>query len=297
MDIEQQLAQCLHNYATDGLYVLDGIPPKKLCNAIQHFPIDAREKVIALIDSTVMGSCKTGMAFGLRGVYWKNDWTTQTQRNFMTWEELSGCKHLIGPKFFDVIIGPGNVCNLSGSSVKPPLASNLLRQLIDVYIDFASYSQSGAQPEAIIATNSSPTQIVLQPESIIHGGILEKSDRYSEGITKAFAIMICADGEIEESEVDLATQFIEADDEIVDKALALESLITLIEGLHAEHVKSKAIFKLKSSKMIAQVHDEIVGGARQHALVMLGELLDVTNGANNPVNRDVYDRLVVALTD
>ena len=68
MSLEEQLGQCLRSYASDDLYVAGSIPPDKLSNATQYFPIDVRDVVFALLDTTVMGSCKHGMAFGMRGV-------------------------------------------------------------------------------------------------------------------------------------------------------------------------------------------------------------------------------------
>ena len=201
MNLEDQLARSLNSFATDGLFVIGGIPHDKLCNAIQNFPIDPRDTVLALIDATVMGSCKKGMAFGLRGVYWKNDWTTKTQRNYMSWDELSSIKHLIGAKSFDVILGPGNACNLS------------------------------------------------------------------------------------------------AEDNIADKAAAIESLTTVIEELRAEYAKSKPLFKLKCSKLIAQVRDEITGPSREHARVMLEGMLGETKDSADAANREVFDKLMAALAD
>jgi len=292
MNLEQQLTQCLRSYATDGLYIFGGIPPQKLANAIQNFPIDARDTVLALIDATVMGSCKKGMAFGLRGAYWKNDWTTQSQRSFLSWEELSRIKHLIGPKSFDVILGPGNACNLSGANVKPPQAANLLHQLIDVYNDFKAAGQPTTVAPALVQTTVIESTAPTLPSP---AASLPAPDRYATGLPKALAIMICADGELEDGEIELAVQFLEADEAIVDKAAALETLTNLIEDLRAEYAKSKPLFKLKCSKLIAQVRDEIVGLSREHARVMLEGLLGEAKYSADSANREVYDKLMAAL--
>ncbi len=53
-------------------YVGKSIPADKEQNARKSYKIDADEKVIALIDATMLGSAKEGLAFGLKGIYWKN---------------------------------------------------------------------------------------------------------------------------------------------------------------------------------------------------------------------------------
>jgi len=53
-------------------YVGRSIPADKEQNARKSYKIDADEKVIALIDTTMLGSAKEGLAFGLKGIYWKN---------------------------------------------------------------------------------------------------------------------------------------------------------------------------------------------------------------------------------
>lgn len=299
MNLEDQLARSLNSFATDGLFVIGGIPHDKLSNAIQNFPIDPLDTVLALIDATVMGSCKKGMAFGLRGVYWKNDWTTKTQRNYMSWDELSSIKHLIGAKSFDVILGPGNACNLSGAYVKPPQASNLLHQLIDVYNDFKAASQQQQTAQPVVDVPAVQQTVVEQAVPALPSPAASSPapDRYAQGLPKALAVMVCADGELEEGEIDLAVQFLEAEDNIADKAAAIESLTTVIEELRAEYAKSKPLFKLKCSKLIAQVRDEITGPSREHARVMLEGMLGETKDSADAANREVFDKLMAALAD
>lgn len=295
MNFEDQLAQCLSSYAMDDLYIIGGIPPEKLSNAIQNFPIDARDTVLALIDSTLTGSCKKGMAFGLRGAYWKNDWTTKTQRTFMRWDELSAIDHMIGSKTFDITLGPGNLCNLSGSHVKPAQAANLLRQLISVYNDFNASEQ---QSQALIQV---APMVTITAESASHiqlstpiPGIAK--DRYAQGVSKAFAIIVCAEGELDDSQVDLAIQFLEADDDISNKASAIEAMTSLVEDLLSEYAKSRPLFKLKCSKMIAQIRDEIVGPPREHVRLMLSELVGQIKTLDNSIKKnDVGAKLLAAL--
>lgn len=293
MNLQEQLSQCLNSYATDGLYTIGGIPAEKLTNAIQNFPIDARDTVLALIDATVMGSCKKGIAFGLRGAYWKNDWTTKTQRNFMTWDELSSIDHMISTNTFDLILGPGNACNLSGANVKPAQAANLLLQLIAVYDDFKQ-AENTQQPHAPVLAPTQPSPVATP--AIAAPTTAPSQDLYQAGLIKAFAAMICADGVLDDAEIELAVQFLEADDAIQSKSAAMEDLTSLIESLHGEFEKSKPLFKLKCSKLVAQIREEITGPSREHAKVMISELFDQVRQSDTPDNKEMHDKLIAALS-
>ena len=76
------------SYKENGYYVYGNIPNKKLEAAFQNYPdIDIDDVILALLDSTVFGSAKTGMIIGAEGIYWNNDWAVKTNRNFLSWEE------------------------------------------------------------------------------------------------------------------------------------------------------------------------------------------------------------------
>ena len=126
--MESLIASELSKFKSSGFYFADNIPTVKLRNAISHYPVDESDKVIALIDSTVFGSAKNGMAIGLKGIYWKNDWTTETIKNFMSWDELN--INDIKSKGMDLIVAPGCLFNMAGSSVKPAHLADILLSVI-----------------------------------------------------------------------------------------------------------------------------------------------------------------------
>ena len=85
----EKLLEVCTNYIGGGYYVDRAIPPKKLATAHEHFPIPDTERVVALIDSTVTGRGKAGLAICNGGIYWRNDWTTKTTRTFLSWDEFA----------------------------------------------------------------------------------------------------------------------------------------------------------------------------------------------------------------
>ena len=70
----------------DSCYTTGTIPSRKLRNAAKAFEINDPDEILFLYDATVFGSNKQGFAICKSGFYWKNDWTTPTKRNFLTWD-------------------------------------------------------------------------------------------------------------------------------------------------------------------------------------------------------------------
>lgn len=117
-------------YLSDGYYVGEAIPLKKLDSARASFPIPETERVVALIDTTVFGSNKTGLAFCEGGIYWRNDWTTKANRTFLSWDEFaSSTVTSEGKPSGTVELGEGSVLNLSGSAFKKGDAVRLLLEV------------------------------------------------------------------------------------------------------------------------------------------------------------------------
>ena len=112
------------------LLIQPDIPGKKLTNACAFYPVDPADTVLALIDGTVFGSAKQGMALGVKGIYWRNDWTTETARNFLSWDEVAQYLPAMRAKAFDLELGACCVVNLASSGVKPPVLRLLLERIV-----------------------------------------------------------------------------------------------------------------------------------------------------------------------
>jgi len=73
---ERLLLKLLKSYFVgmpDCYYWEDTIPQKKVDNAFEYYKIPDNQRIYALIDMTLWGSAKDGIAFTDVGIYWKND--------------------------------------------------------------------------------------------------------------------------------------------------------------------------------------------------------------------------------
>ena len=76
----------------EGYKGIDFYPEKrKQDNAYENYKIPRNEKIYALIDSTVMGSAKNGLAVTSSGIYWHNDFFTKSSQTHLNWDELKDC--------------------------------------------------------------------------------------------------------------------------------------------------------------------------------------------------------------
>lgn len=151
------------NYSGADYYVEDMIPVAKLANARASFPIPNREHVIMLIDATVFGSAKNGLAIGESGIYWHNDWTTKSNKTFLDWNEFIEAE--ISQKGrYEIEIGSGNFINMSGSSFKKDILVTLLHEIQDYIIGAIQENEKVSMPTSAAAhpqTPSSEWQIAI----------------------------------------------------------------------------------------------------------------------------------------
>ncbi|WP_219118634.1 hypothetical protein [Janthinobacterium sp. UMAB-56] len=109
----------LRRFGASDFYVQGDIPAVKLRNAVENYPVPAGETVLALVDATVFGSAKNGLAFGCQGIYWKNDWASKSAKSFLSWEAVTTLVDSMYVKSGDLFFAPDCPFNLSGSQVKP----------------------------------------------------------------------------------------------------------------------------------------------------------------------------------
>ncbi len=82
------LSVCVR-YSGSDYYVDEVIPPKKLANARTSFPIPDYDRVVALVDTTALGSNKHGLAVCESGIRWSNDWTTDSEQTYLPWDQFA----------------------------------------------------------------------------------------------------------------------------------------------------------------------------------------------------------------
>jgi hypothetical protein len=88
-DLEQVILDACKPFVDSSLKVKPDIEQHKLKNAQVTMNIPENDQVIALLDSTVFRSNKDGAAFGLRGIYFRNN---AGKPEFLPWIELSHCE-------------------------------------------------------------------------------------------------------------------------------------------------------------------------------------------------------------
>lgn len=126
----EKLLEICVKYLSDGYFVDTAIPSKKLANARAHFPVPDTERVVALIDTTVFGSNKLGLAICDGGLYWRNDWTVKTNRSFLTWDQFAESSVVSQRKPSTTVqLAEGSVLNISGSSFKKEDLVRLLHEV------------------------------------------------------------------------------------------------------------------------------------------------------------------------
>ena len=245
--IQDQLLAIINTYNSDDYYRHGQIPSKKLEAAVQHYPVDPDDTPLALIDSTVFGSAKTGMVIGLKGIYWKNSWNVKTARNFLSWDELANSSAKISQTTHDVQLIPGCEFGMSGSSMKKDLLVNLLDQIVALYKKIIHPVEQNIQSNQPNSNSNQDVPLLITDSS--HNS----TDLYTELVPEIMALCMTADGEVEDSEVEIATAIIDHDEFIQDKQLALASLLSNIEKMLSDKQKSNAIFKLKSTTIISKI--------------------------------------------
>jgi hypothetical protein len=127
--MEKKILEVLQSFHCDGLFVNPSIPQKKADNAFACYGMPASVEVFAIVDSTVFGSAKNGLAFTSEGLFWKNDWTITSAKNQMSWEEFKNNAQERDTKGFDLLLGNGCVFGMAGSSMKPKVLLQLMEEL------------------------------------------------------------------------------------------------------------------------------------------------------------------------
>ena len=119
----------INKWNIDGGFYIDGsIPEKKLKNAIEKYSIPYNESVIGLIDTTLMGSAKNGLALCLNGIYWR-ELLGSAQK--ILYSDLSK-KYIATIKQSTITLlekDSKTEINLAGSNVDPIILKKLLNDI------------------------------------------------------------------------------------------------------------------------------------------------------------------------
>lgn len=139
------------------LYTGTSAPPKKLVNARATFPIPEGETIYALNDTTVFGSCKTGLAVTGWGLRWRNDAGHPTQVASMPWEAYAKIDEMPNVKGDVITFKPGAVFCNTGSNVAPMKIFWLVRDIWE-WCRAATFFGEIPPDEAVLPKPSAPAE-------------------------------------------------------------------------------------------------------------------------------------------
>lgn len=241
--MEETIINIMNNYSSDGFYIAGNIPATKYNNLKQEIPLPSSVKILALIDTTVMGSAKNGMAITTDGLYWKNDWTTKTMRNFLSWNELVESDFAISKKTYDLELAPGCLFNMASCSMKKDKLINLINQI--------TIELKRKMTEAIPTINS-----------------------YDSLIAETIAIILASDKEDENNNVETAIALIENDQNVSSTDFVISKVTELTEQYLGFIEKSAGVFKLKVVNFSNTLASSLSIDHRDSLIVIIETLTD-----------------------
>ncbi len=87
-------AVCLRYRSVERLYLEDTIDLQRMHNARRAMRIPEHETVMLLYDDSLLENNKVGFAVCAGGLYWRNDWSVNSRRMRLPWEEFARRKRL-----------------------------------------------------------------------------------------------------------------------------------------------------------------------------------------------------------
>ncbi|MCH8830227.1 MAG: protein kinase, partial [Planctomycetes bacterium] len=120
-----EIRQICERHSQNGYYTADGFPRRKLDNARNSYRIPDHVDVIGLIDCTVFGSAKDGLAICSDGIYWHNQFEPPC---FIPWREFADLS-IQTNGVFQIQFGTHGGFNTAGSSCGRGWAVSLLQTI------------------------------------------------------------------------------------------------------------------------------------------------------------------------
>ena len=149
--IEETVKAC----GEDAFYTSATAPEKKLANARSAFPIPPDEYILALTDTTLFGSGKTGLAITKRGLRWANSGSTKTNIRMLAWEEVANLPAPPDSDDDDFTLAPGGVYHNGGSNVDESKMKEVLAEIYG-YCRTATFLVSKSAEELAAEETSLP---------------------------------------------------------------------------------------------------------------------------------------------
>ena len=237
--------------------------------------------MLGLIDCTIMGSCKNGLAITNQGLIWKNDWTTESSQTSLTWHELCSKKEEMRVDQYNLVFSSTIQLNMAGCSMSRVEAFNLFQAIIKLLEEFRD--EMYQEDSEVVLIDSSKAETPKLPSDSYKEDNISSEEQllYEESLISALALMTVADGEIASEEIEIVVEFINEEESIKDKQKAISDYENSIEKLTKAQSKSKAIFKLQSEKLIAGIKKLTNRELIDRLEIMLEGMIDVAGGVEN----------------
>jgi len=132
VDVQAAVKKALRDLGKADFYEGQSIPAKKLNNAIKSMGVGPGEEVYALIDTTLFGSAKNGLVITNLGIRWKNDWATDSDKSFYSWDEFSAIAPGMSTDKYDVVFSKGARVSTAGSGVEPGELKKVLETIVSL---------------------------------------------------------------------------------------------------------------------------------------------------------------------
>lgn len=134
MNYEDEITQHLLQFSQrhDAFYALDKIPEKKLQAVFQYYGVPTELSVFGLLDCTVFGSAKNGVALSIIGLHWRNA-DAKTGPYEYSWQQVrAALPHFVCQKY-GLALEPDVTIDLAGSGVEPAELSEFLSQIAPLF--------------------------------------------------------------------------------------------------------------------------------------------------------------------
>ena len=141
MSLVEDLLSICDNYVYASWFVGETIPEKKLKRVISEFPIPPEDEVIAVLDFTIFGSCKYGLAVCKFGLYVNHDWSATVRKGFLPWDDLVHAEIVAHGKY-EVDVTSGFVVSFAGSDIKQEELITLLKHFQSYFARLSDQSES-----------------------------------------------------------------------------------------------------------------------------------------------------------
>lgn len=130
----KKLTEICSRYSGPDYYVAEKIPQNKLKSAMKAYPVPKGGLVIALIDTTVLGTALDGFAVGEHGISWKN-----FSSGSLRWDEFRGLSINLAPGFFvsSIKFGETYEFRLAGTQFE---GEDLLKLLLELQSALGNFS-------------------------------------------------------------------------------------------------------------------------------------------------------------